>query len=226
MKHRFDKTAVANAVAYGCAMLTALEISVWLSPYAKIADSYRYLQQFTYTLTVILSFITANKIKKLIPETLRRAVADSFLYAARRLASGISRISKRILKILGMNLDRYKKQKDEKSFVFDVSEMGIFKRLSSFKSGVKWKDLTDNSEKIRFIYIKYMVKWIKGGYKTEPCLTPKEVRARLELDEGANGYELFDMYNGARYSGGSVRISDEQVDRALDAVSELSVKKK
>ncbi len=206
-------------------MMTMLEISVWLNPLAKVSEGYRYLQQLTYAITVILAVITANKIKKLIPKTLRRAVLDKFLYAVRKVASGISKVSKRILRAFGIKLDRYKRQKDEKSFIFDVSEMGIFKKLASFRSGTKWRDLTENAEKIRFIYIKYMVKWIKGGYKLEPCLTPTEVRSDLELDEETNDFALFDMYNGARYSGGSVHISDEQVQSALDAVSELTAKK-
>ncbi len=221
MKHRFDKTRVAYTVAYACAALAMLEISLWLNGPARESESFRYLQQLTYITTVILAIITANSIKKLIPKTLRRAVLDKFLYAMRKVATGISKVSRRILRVFGINLERYKRHKDEKSFIFDIQDMNIFKKLSSFKSSVKWRDLNENAEKIRFIYIKYMVKMIKNGYKLPPFLTPFEVREDLALDEEkqADDRELFDLYTGARYSGGSVNITDAQVETALAVVN-------
>ena len=196
-----------------------LEISMWLRAPAQTSETVRYLQQLTYIITVVLGIITANSIRKLIPKTLRRAVIDKFLYAMRKVAAGISRVSKRILKVFGINLDRYKKRKDEKSFIFDLDDINIFKRFQQIKGSLKWRDLTENSDKIRFIYIKYMMKLIKSGYKLQLFFTPNEVRSDLKLEEETNESELFDLYTGARYSGGSYKISDDEVNTALSLVN-------
>lgn len=220
MKHRFDKTRVAYSSAYMSATVVMLEISTWLQAPAQTSESIRYLQQLTYMITAALAVITVNSIRKLIPKSLRRAVVDKFLYAVRKVASGISRISRRILRIFGIKLDRYKGRKDEKSFIFDLDDINIFKKLSSIKGSVKWRDLTENADKIRFIYTKYMFKLIKTGYKLRAFLTPNEVKTELDLDEEATDSKLFSLYNGARYSGGSVYITDEQVEMAKTLVNE------
>ena len=58
-----------------------------------------------------------------------------------------------------------------------------------------------------------MLKRIKSGYKLPPCQTPTETKIDLAL-EGGDG-RLVELYNGARYSGGSFLISDEDVSSAL-----------
>lgn len=219
MKHRFDKTRVAKSCA--CASATAImgEISIFLNPLAAKIEAVRYVQQLTYILTAILVVVTLNSLRKLIPKTLRRAVLDKFMYALRKVASGIAKVSKRVLSFFGVRFDRYKKVRDERSFVFDPEEMGVFRKRRSVKSSTKWKDLTENAEKVRFIYVKYVMKLIKGGYKFFPFLTPNELKDDLKVENESSEAELFDMYNGARYSGGSVYISDEQVESALALVN-------
>ena len=195
------------------------EVSVYLNPYAAKIESIRYVQQLTYILTAIMLVVTLNSLRKLIPKSLRRAVLDRFLYALRKVASGIAKVSKRVLSFFGIRFDRYKKVKDERSFVFDPEEMGITRKRRSVKNSTKWKDLTENAEKVRFIYIKYVMKLIKSGYKFFPFFTPNEVKDDLKYEDGSSEAELFEMYNGARYSGGSVYISDEQVETALALVN-------
>ncbi len=219
MKHRFDKTRVARSCAYASATAVMAEISVFLNPLAAKSEPVRYVQQLTYILSAILLVVTLNSLRKLIPKTLRRAVVDKLLYALRKVASGVAKVSRRVLSFFGVRFDRYKKVKDERSFVFDPEEMGIFKKRRSVKSSTKWKDLTENAEKVRFIYIKYVVKLIKSGYKFFPFLTPNELREDIEVEKESSEFELFDMYNGARYSGGSVYITDEQVENALALVN-------
>lgn len=195
------------------------EISVFLNPLAAKSEAMRYVQQLTYILSAILLVVTLNSLRKLIPKSLRRAALDKILYALRKVASGIAKVSKKVLSFFGVKFDRYKKVRDERSFVFDPEEMGIFRKRRSIKSSTRWKDLTENAEKVRFIYVKYVMKLIKSGYKFFPFLTPNELRKDLKVEQETSEFELFDMYNGARYSGGSVYISDEQVDTALALVN-------
>ena len=218
MRHLFDKTRVANSTAFVSATLVLFEVSVWLNVLAHITF-WRYIQQLTYMLTALLAVLTLNSLKKLIPKTLRRAVLDKFLFAVRKVASSIAKVSKKILGIFGVDLSRYKKRKDERSFIFDRDEDGVFKRKHSVKNAAKWRDLTDNADKIRFIYIKYIIKTIKEGYKFRAVLTPNEVCYDLKIDDEQPERSIFDYYNGARYSGGSVYITDEQVESALTIVN-------
>lgn len=217
MKHRFDKKRVIYSTAYLSATTVLLQIAVWLQPLADESESFRYVQQLTYFSAGILLIITIMSLRKLIPRTLRRAVVDKFREVIRKAVSVVKAVSIRVLRAFGVNLARYKKRKDEKSFVFDLEDIGIIKKIRSIKSSVKYKDLTENAEKIRFIYIKYMVRLIKGGYELPPSQTPTETKVELELIEDDG--KLVDLYNGARYSGGSVIISDEEVKMALGLVN-------
>lgn len=197
--------------------MVILQISIWLTPLTESSKTIRYIQQLTYFASAILGLITLLSLRKLIPKTLRRAALDKFREIMRKALSAVKAVSLRVLRLFGINTARYKKHKDERKFIFDLDDIGIIKKIRSLKSSVKYKDLTENAEKIRFIYIKYMIKRIKGGYKLPPQQTPTETKEDLQLVE--NDGKLVDLYNGARYSGGSVIISDTDVSMALGLVS-------
>ena len=216
MKHRFDKKRVVYSAAYLSVTMILLQIALWMNPLAAETKLWRYLQQLAYALAIIFAAVTLSSLRKLIPKTLRRAIAEKFREVVRRALSAVKNASLRVLRIFGISTARYKKRKDERSFVFDLDELGIVKKIRSIRGSTKYRDLTENAEKIRFIYIKYMIKRIKGGYKLPPCQTPTETKLDLELTD-ADG-ELVELYNGARYSGGSVIISDEEVAGALSLI--------
>lgn len=219
MKHFLDKTKLADCSFKLSLAIVMLEISKWLDPLAAMREWVRYIQQATYITTVVLAVIALLALKKLIPKSLRRAIFDKFLYALRKVASGIAKISKKLFSFFGIRFDRYKKRKDERSFIFGEEDEESKRKRHSIKSTSKWRDMQENSERIRFLYIKYIVKIIKGGYKYDNALTPNEVREDLEITEEHDENELFDLYNGARYSGGSVFISDEQVESVMAVVN-------
>lgn len=225
MKHIFDKQRVAYTTAYACATMIMLQFSSRLSEPAQKYLWVRYTQQITYVITFILAVITFNSIKKLIPKTLRRSIIDKMAYIARKAAASIAKVSNKILKAIGLGSSRYKKSKDEKSFIFDFENIGIFKKLQSIKNSLRWRDLNENPEKIRFLYIKYILKLIKSGNKIEPVSTPSEIKFEFKLDDLEDG-RFIDLYNGARYSGGSVIISDNDVDFAISLVNEKKKSKR
>ena len=219
MKHVVDKTLLAESSYKLSISVILLEISVWLTPLTKQYETVRYIQQFTVIFTVITAIIALKSIRKLIPRTLRRAILDKLLFAMRKAASGFAGFSKKILGFLGVKFDRYKKRKDEKTFIFGDDEEDGRRKRHSIKSTAKWRDMTENAEKIRFLYIKYIVKLIKGGYKFNRVLTPDEVRQDLAIEAESGDNMLFDLYNGARYSGGSTYITDEQVEAVVEIVN-------
>lgn len=219
MKHVIDKNRLAESSWKLSVSVILLEISAWLTPLTRQYEFVRYIQQFTVIFTIITAIIALRSLRKLIPKTLRRAVLDKFLFAIRKAASGFAGFSRKILGFLGVKFDRYKKRKDEKTFIFGDEEEEGRRRRHSVKSAAKWRDMTENAEKIRFLYIKYIVKLIKGGYKFNKVLTPNEVRDDLALEPESEDNTLFDLYNGARYSGGSTYITDEQVDSMVALVN-------
>ncbi len=220
MKHIIDKTRLSDALMKTSLAAVMLELSVWITPFTKRNEPVRYVQQGMYFVTVILTVIAFLAIKRLIPGSLRRAIMGRLMYAIRKMASRVASISRKILSVFGIKLDRFKRRKDEKSFVFgEEDEEGGRRRRHSIKSSSKWRDMNENAEKIRFLYIKYIVKVIKGGYKFHASLTPNEVRGDLGIEKEQAENELFDLYNGARYSGGSVFITDEQVESTMALVN-------
>ena len=223
MKYVIEKSRLADSLLKISLSLAMFEVAAWLEPLVKqneFVKTYRYIQQCAYAVAIVLAVIAFISLRKLIPKNLRRTVLDKFLFTMRKMASGVSLVSRKILMFLGLRLDRFKKTKDEKSFVFgDEEEAERKRKRHQIKSNSKWRDMNENAEKIRFLYIKYIVKKIKDGYKFRTALTPCEVKEELGFDEEAPDNELFAMYNGARYSGGSVFITDEQVELAQDIVA-------
>ncbi|MBM7563309.1 DUF4129 domain-containing protein [Paenibacillus sacheonensis] len=79
---------------------------------------------------------------------------------------------------------------------------------------LKWKDLTDNETRIRYLYRRWVGNAVKKGFPHQPHLTPREIQAELsakglETVPGAASDALLQQYQQVRYAGG--KLSDEQV---------------
>ncbi|MCQ2353743.1 MAG: hypothetical protein MJ102_01415 [Clostridia bacterium] len=132
------------------------------------------------------------------------AVWEKVKKAAGKIFSGIS---KRAKKVLG--LDRIRSRGiDEKDFIFRERRD---RRHSSrrLRNPMRWSELEDNSERVRFIFIDYMLKNIRAGYRLKPSSTPDEISRQLAHEDDEK--LLFDSYRAARYSGGREAVYDETV---------------
>ena len=216
MKYRFDKARIAYTTFFASISLTMLEISAWLTPLAKASKLYRYIQQLTYIIMAVCAFVAVLSLRKLIPKSLKRAVFEKLFKAVKKVTGTIKRISTKVLRAIGIKPKKKKKLRDEKSFIFGDGDGRM--RQKKVKSSMKWRELEDNAERIRFVYLKYIAKVIKDGYRHFPFNTPREVRDGLKLEDYTLDYQLFELYNGARYSGGSVPISDAQLENALKLI--------
>ena len=219
MRYVIDKREAARCISKFSATIVMLEISVWLQPFAVRYQYIRYLQQLTYVISIVLGVLTLAALKKLIPKAMRRIVFDKLLFLMRKATSGLAAFSKKVFAVFGINFERYKKNKDEKSFIFSEEEEERRRKRHMIKSKSKWKDLTENAEKIRFLYLEYILKLVKKGYKYRAIYTPNEVRTDLKIEEEQQENVIFDLYYGARYSGGSVYITDEEVENIKEIVS-------
>jgi len=179
---------------------------------------------YWYQLCCILMFAAFMylflALRKLIPKELKEELIARFNWVIERyVITPISKISQKIYEILGLSDRQRIEGKDESSFIFDTENNPLLRRLHGVKKQMRWKDLETNAEKIRYIYIKYVIKLIKSGYRYETNKTPDEVKKELNLENEPG--RLFDLYRGARYSGGRDEISDVDVE-----MSEKLIKKR
>ena len=216
MKYRFDKARMSYTAFFASLSFTMLEVSMWLSELAKASTLFRYIQQLTYIIMAICAFVAVLSLRKLIPKSLKRAIFSKIFKAVKKVTKSIKRISTKVLRAMGIKPKKKKKLRDEKSFIFGDADGRV--RQKKVKSNLKWRELEDNAERVRFVYVKYIAKVIKDGYKYFPFNTPREVRDGLNIEDYTLDYQLFELYNGARYSGGSVPISDAQLENALKLI--------
>ena len=102
-----------------------------------------------------------------------------------------------LLRKLGFLHNRLRGVNDEHSFIFNF---GRRKRNKNVKPA-KWKDLTDNAQRVRFIFTKQMNFRIKKGYRFKKNMTPSQIEKDLKpyLKEDEDLSPLFDAYLLARY---------------------------
>jgi sugar phosphate permease len=83
--------------------------------------------------------------------------------------------------------------------------------LKKLKNELKWVEQTDNAARVRFIFIDYMIRQIRGGYFMKRCMTPAEIGREVALEDDEKA--LFAAYNKARYAGqmGREELSDSLV---------------
>lgn len=104
----------------------------------------------------------------------------------------------KLLTKLGFLRGRYGNANDEHSFIFDFGERAGRIKIDKLP---KWKNLTDNHQRIRFIFIKHINHRIKKGYLYNKAYTPSETEKDLQklLKEDEDLSLLFDSYRLARY---------------------------
>ncbi|HEU5140284.1 MAG TPA: hypothetical protein VFT51_09930 [Bacillales bacterium] len=108
---------------------------------------------------------------------------------------------------------------DEKERLKSLTDMlgSLQDQLPRFKQRkVKWVDLQNNRERVRFLYRKAMENAIRKGYHFQRNLTPLETEKDLSSrDSGKNLLIQADteLYNKARY--GNKEISDADLDKVM-----------
>ena len=173
-------------------------------------DDARHVAQVMAFLIVVLIFLTLRRLWKLFPHQKYRRFFNKVKKTVRRAAEKIYEKIAALVNKAGIGRKRYNGGRDEYSFVFDEAERK--KTRLSVGNVSKWNALTDNSERIRFIFVRYMLGRIRRGYDKRQGKTPDEWAA--ELGVKGDALELFENYSAARYSCGSAVISDEAVERA------------
>jgi len=126
-----------------------------------------------------------------------------------RVAKQLNQVMDRVRKALGLpNRQKRAKGTDERSFLFH--RRGRDDRRAKEEKR-HWKDLKDNRERLRFLYVRFVKKCIKKGYRYTPGHTPLEHGAAWRLKE-EDGGRFFLAYTDARFGGDTRQITDDEVE--------------
>ena len=98
---------------------------------------------------------------------------------------------------------------DERTFLWKDREKNTH-RKKRLKNDQKWAEQLDNRQRVRFLYIEYMLKRIRSGYMIRRQMTPDEIAEELTLEEEER--VIFTTYDEARYAK-DPEISDATVGK-------------
>ena len=138
----------------------------------------------------------------------------------RYIARNYKRIYQALYTLLSSIFNRFQKWSSTEQGYFDREESllkteiqkrpNMLKRL--LKRYPKWRDMKDNESRIRFIYTKFVIGYIRKGLKFRLSDTPAEVAAqagKYDKDKEKDHSILADAYNSVRY--GAKQVDDETV---------------
>ena len=151
---------------------------------------------------------------RMLSPALKRKLASKALEIGRRVAKPVLKAVNRVLGLVGIQLGRQRlKGKDEKSFVY-VEKPAKGKKSKKLRNEGKWHELPDNASRVRFIFVDYMIRKIKQGYRMKYSQTPDEIGQEIAVEDDEK--LLFEVYKTARYAG---KAANEVIDN--DLVDEL-----
>ena len=158
---------------------------------------------------------------RMLSPALKRKLATKALEIGRRVAKPVLKAVNRVLGLVGIQLGRQRlKGKDEKSFVY-VEKPAKSKKPKKLRNEGKWHELPDNAARVRFIFVDYMIRKIKQGYRMKYSNTPDEIAQDVAVEEDEK--LLFEVYKTARYAG---KAANEVIDNDLvDELLKVNVKR-
>ncbi len=215
-RYQWDRKLLIQVLIFFCAGMIALQGYYHLEQFCDLEtnNNLRYLHQFFGLVTGISFILAVLKLRKAIPKKLKKDFWVSVGWVFKKVGEGAGRIAKAIRHALGIpDPPKRVKAKDERSFVFDMEDNDLMRRFRSSGKALRWRELESNADKIRFIYIKYINKLMKKGYKLRAIYTPLETMHAWNMEHEPSAY-MFPLYTDARYSGGRRPITDEEVQRS------------
>lgn len=218
-KYQWDKKVILKVVISLVVFLVAWQCFNWIDlaygDRLETEDTWRFAQQFCgLVMGASAIYVIFFQLKKLIPVQLKKDILHGVAWVFNKIGAGIHTAVYAVRHALGIpDPPKRTKARDERSFVFDMEENDLVRRFRNLGGGLKWKDLQDNADKIRFIYIKYINRFMKKGYKFSTILTPMETLEKWKLQDHESAF-MFPLYTDARYSGGRRLITDEEVERS------------
>lgn len=176
---------------------------------------------FIKSLMFMLMTVDALLFFRALKRYVRRRYRDFYDRVANRV-SAFSRymksFTKKVATKLGLRRNLvYIKGKDKIEFAFGeirrTKAQEEKKRKTVFP---KWKDLKDNRERVRFIYVVFLKKCIKRGFRLDKAMTPADIAEKVA--ETPDQRYIFECYNGVRYSDERTQVPDGVVKELLNVI--------
>ncbi len=152
---------------------------------------------------------------RMLSPSLKRKMALKALEIGKRVAKPVVKALDRVLGLVGISIGKQRlKGKDEKSFVY-VDKPTKAKKAKKLRNEAKWHELPDNAARVRFIFVDYMIRRIKQGYRVKYHQTPQEIGQEIAIEDDEK--MLFEVYQTARYAGAAANevIDNDTVDELL-----------
>lgn len=196
-----------------------IELAIVLALAASIVAMVKFIQADDDIFSVVFAFVSVGlfiafcmNYRKAVHEgTVEEGLYFIFVALGKLFTFLLMPIVKLLTK-LGFLRGRFGNANDEHSFIFDFGGHGRQKAAKM----PKWKNLTDNNQRVRFIFTKHMNYRIKKGYRFKKTLTPVEIEKELQkvLKEDEDISLLFDSYSIARYENSErTMIEDDLVEK-------------
>ena len=165
----------------------------------------------------VSAFFGVKAFLQMLTASMRKKLAKAAIAFGKKLAAPLVKAMTKLLASIGIDITRRKRLggRDERSIVHNEVET-IKKKKKKLKNELKWVDQTTNSDRVRFIFIDYMIHRIRGGYKMRYSMTSDEICREIAVEP--EDQELFRVYRMARYSGGR---AEEEI--TAEMVNELKM---
>ncbi len=167
---------------------------------------------FAFTSIACVAILVVNYRRAILEGTIEEGLYILFVGIGKLIIFLLMPIIKLLTK-LGLLKGRMGNANDEHSFIFDFGGKTDRRHVDKMP---KWKNLTDNVQKVRFIFMKHINYRIKKGYLFRKTLTPNEIEKDLQkyLKEDEDISLLFDNYQLARYEKSDrVEFEDELIEK-------------
>lgn len=169
---------------------------------------WRYWQQFAYIVAAILLFVALALLRKYLKIKYSVRVQRFLLKMIARFRSAVRKIVDKICKKLGIKRRQfYRGAGDTASFIFsrDNNPAGA-KRVFSHRP--KWRDMETNAMKVRFLYLRYIVRQIKRGFGFRNSDTARQIGEKLANEDNVMLFTLYESVRYANFTG----VTDEEVE--------------
>lgn len=180
-------------------LLYAVIYGAFLNIYMKYKDNDNFPKGFVFAGILISGFMLLRGIKKLLQKKYKeffRKIDEK----VNRLKNLLNKMARKITSKLGLKRLRvFLKGKDKYEFVFtEIRKKNKQEKEKRRKQRLpKWAELTNNKQRVRYIYMVFLMRQSKHGYKIEPAMTPTDIAKVYAKTEGQQ--RLFECYNEIRY---------------------------
>jgi hypothetical protein len=187
----WGKISVGNLIKT-LVYLVLLLISIWYTQ----THTGRIERSVGFVAMIVFAVLFARALKSLLSDELQDLLEEVFEKIGSIIFFPAAWCIRKIAKFLGIG--RWAGWgEDERTFLWKDREKASH-RKKRLKNDQKWAEQLDNRQRVRFLYIEYMIKRIRSGYKLSRQMTPDEIADDLVLEEEER--IIFSTYDEARYS--------------------------